>query len=115
MGIKLVLILSHSMDAADLVAFPERVRSSVLMRRAAEHLWQAIRPRWENLAPVDEFLTVLATEHFSVSDVITAWKRKEDVPSFRWALEKTGAPKADAADGRVEVGASSKRRRTARG
>jgi hypothetical protein len=85
MGINLALILSHSMDAAGVAAFPARVQSSVLMRRAAERLWHVMRPRWSHLDAIDEFSTVLATEHLSASAVITAWDRKEDVPSFLWA------------------------------
>lgn len=85
MGINLALVLSHSLEAADLVAFPERVLSSVRMRRAAEHLWQVMGPRWSNLGLVKEFSTFLPGERLSVSDIMAAWERGEDVPSFWWA------------------------------
>ena len=85
MGITVALVLSHSLEAADLVAFPERVLSSVRMRHAAECLWQVMHPRWSNLGLVNEFSTFLPGERFSASDVMSAWKRREDGPSFWWA------------------------------
>ena len=83
MGINLALVLSHSLDAVDVVGFPERVQSSVRMGRAAEQLWQVMRPRWD-LGSAIEFSTFMPEERLSVSDVTATWKRG-DVPKFSWA------------------------------
>ena len=85
MGINLALVLSHSLEAADLITLPERVLSSVRMRRSAEGLWQVMRPRWPGLGPVNEFSAFVPRERLSVSDVTASWTRGEDVPSFSWA------------------------------
>jgi hypothetical protein len=85
MGINLAVVLGHSLEASDIVTLPGRVLSSVRMRRSAEHLWQVMRPRWANLGPLSEFSALLSRERVSVSDVMAAWERGEDVPSFSWA------------------------------
>jgi hypothetical protein len=86
MGIDLAVVLSHSLEAADLVAFPERVLSSIRMRHAAEQLWQVMQPRWPDLGTVTEFLSFQSEQQVSVSDVSTAWNRVDgDIPSFWWA------------------------------
>jgi len=85
MGINLALVLAHSLEAADLVAFPERAGSSIRLQRAAEQLWQVMSPRWPNLNPVNEFSTFLPDERLSASEVMAAWKQGKDLPSFWWA------------------------------
>jgi hypothetical protein len=85
MGINLAVVLGHSLQAADLLAFPERVLSSVRMQRSAERLWHVMRPRWPNLGLVSEFSTFLPRERLAVSDVMAAWEPGQDVPSFQWA------------------------------
>ena len=85
MGINLLVALSHSLEAEELVALPARVLLSVRMRSSAERLWQAMRPRWPNLRQLDEFTAFVPAERLSVSDVNTSWTRGKNLPTFSWA------------------------------
>ena len=84
MGINLALLMGHQLEARDLEALGSRLASSTAMRRAAEHLWRVMRPRWRNLGPLEEFAAIVADDHLDERQVEAAWDAG-DTPSFAWA------------------------------